>query len=250
VAVNDFSQNRSFSIELISSWDFRIDGPLTLPEDGTALYLFDLNAPAYADAQWWELLSIDEQQRAARFHFARDRQNYGATRALLRSLLGAYLQASPRELSFQYSDKGKPGLDSRHYGRRLVFNVSHSGDFALLGFSSRNAIGVDIEKIRVDFDSRAIAERFFSAREQKELSQIPADQQHRAFFRCWTRKEAFIKAIGEGLSHPLDQFDVSLNAAGPVLLATRPDASEAERWCVQAVDAGPGYAAAIAISKG
>ena len=241
-------QNRTFSIERISTGDLHIDAKPVLPEGSIALYVLDLKA--LAEANWRELLSSDEQQRADRFHFARDRQYYGATRALLRSLLGAYLGASPQELCFQYSDKGKPSLTSRYHGCGVVFNVSHSGDLALLGFGAApNAIGVDIEKIRDDFDTAAIARRFFSAREQGELAQLPADEQHQAFFRCWTRKEAFIKALGEGLSHPLDQFDVSLGACGPVSLTTRPVSDEAKRWWLQSVEVGQEYAAAFAVSN-
>ena len=241
-------QNRPVIVERISNPDFRIDGTPSLPEGGVALFLLDLSLMAGAESTWRELLSSDEQERAARFHFARDRQYFCAARASLRTLLGGYLKATPREVAFQYSDKGKPGLTSHRRSHAIAFNVSHSGDFALLGFTRSCEIGVDIEKIRDDFDSAAIARRFFSAHEQEQLSRLRADQQHHAFFRCWTRKEAFIKALGEGLSHPLDQFDVSLETAGPVSLTTRPDAGEAERWWLQSVDAGPGYAAAFAVA--
>lgn len=245
--MTEFLQSGTYNLERISKPDLQIDEALCLPE-GIALYLLDLKELAAAEAKWAELLSADEQQRAARFHFARDRQHYCATRALLRSLLGAYLGASPRELIFEYSDKGKPTLTSRH-DSGLAFNVSHSGDLAMLGFAVRDKIGIDIEKIRNDFDTTAIAQRFFSAAEQDQLSCLPASQQHEAFFHCWTRKEAFIKALGEGLSHPLDQFDVSLDPLGRVSLSTRPDPNEAERWWLQSVDAGSGYAAAFAVSK-
>lgn len=242
------AQNRTVIVEKISDADFRMDN-LPAPASGIILYLLDLEAMAGAEPKWRERLSSDERERAARFHFERDRQHYSATRAILRTLLGSYLEAPPRDLQFQYSDKGKPGLALRYEGRGLAFNASHSGDFGLLGFTRRSHIGVDIEKIRDDFDSASIARRFFSEREQDELSRFPADQQHHAFFRCWTRKEAFIKALGEGLSHPLHQFDVSLDTSGPVSLATRPEPAESERWWLQTIEAGPGYAAAFAVSN-
>ena len=213
------------------------------------LWHVDLDAGADTESRWREVLSTDERERAARFHFERDRQCYCVTRAALRTLLGGYLQANPRELSFQYSDKGKPSLASRYRDCNLAFNVSHSGDVALLGFTRRRQIGVDIEKIRDDFDTFAIARRFFSAREQEQLSSLPEDQQRHAFFRCWTRKEAFIKALGEGLSHPLDQFDVSLDGSASVSLTTRPDDEEAQRWHLASVESRAGYAAAYAISN-
>ena len=242
-------QNRAVIVEKISDADFRLDKTVPLPEAGPVLYMLDLRAIAGVEPKWSELLSSDERERAARFHFERDRQQYCATRAVLRILLGAYLQTSPHELEFQYSDKGKPALALRQEGSGLAFNASHSGDFALLGFTRCSHIGVDIEKIRDDFDTASIARLFFSAREQDELSRLPADQQHHAFFRCWTRKEAFIKALGEGLSHPLNQFDVSLGTSGQVSLTTRPEPEEAAHWWLQAVELGPGYEAAFAISN-
>jgi 4'-phosphopantetheinyl transferase len=219
-----------------------------VPENGIVLYLLDVRSGGELEAKWRDLLSSDELDRAARFHRELDRQCYCVTRGVLRALLAASLDVHPQELSFQYSDKGKPRLASS-YSRGLAFNVSHSGDFALLGFAENGDIGVDIEKIRDDFDSEAIARRFFSEREQDQLSRLPADQRHPAFFRCWTRKEAFIKAMGEGLSHPLNQFDVSLDSSGPVSLTTRPDPTEAERWWLRSVDVGKEYAAAFAASS-
>lgn len=243
------SHNGQVLLQKISDPDFRADQIVNLPGTDVVLYLVDLNSLAAAESKWRELLSVDERERAARFHFERDRQRYCATRAILRTLLGRYLQAPAKDLSFVYSDKGKPELAAGYQECGLAFNVSHSGDFALLGFGRRRHIGVDIEKIRDDFDTGAIARRFFSLREQDQLSRLPADQQHHSFFLCWTRKEAFIKALGEGLSHPLSQFDVSLETSGPVSLTTRPDAEEAGLWWLQSVDAGLAYAAAVAVSN-
>jgi 4'-phosphopantetheinyl transferase len=237
------------AIKKISNSDFRGDEMRPLPEGGIALYVLDLRAMATAESRWLGLLSADERDRAARFHFERDRRYYCAARGILRILLGGYVKTPPPELNFAYSEKGKPALASPCVGSRLAFNVSHSGDLALLGFTPLRHIGVDIEKIREDFDSAAIARRFFSSQEQIQLSSLPSHQQHQAFFRCWTRKEAFIKAIGEGLSHPLSQFDVTLNDSGTVSLTTRPEAAQAERWWLQSVDAGAGYAAAFAVSR-
>jgi len=117
----------------------------------------------------------------------------------------------------------------------------------LLAFAEGRQVGIDVEKLRRDFATSEIAERFFSIAEREALRALPQDQRHEAFFRCWTRKEAFIKALGEGLSHPLDQFDVSLAPGGPaVLLATRPDAQEAKRWKLWNIYVPGDYAAALA----
>jgi 4'-phosphopantetheinyl transferase len=246
--VRNSPQNRSVVIERLSGSGPRIGEEFSVPVNGTVLYLLDVRSMGAPESRWRDLLSSDELDRAARFHFERDRQCYCVARGVLRAQLGAYLQVRPQELRFHYSDKGKPRLAPPHSGRAIAFNVSHSGDFALLGFAETVEIGVDIEKIRDDFDSAAIAGRFFSAREQDQLSRLPAEERHPAFFRCWTRKEAFIKALGDGLSHPLNQFDVSLDSSNPISLTTRPDPTEAERWWLQSVEVGEGYAAAFAVS--
>ena len=240
---------RSVILRKISSVPVGSDQKLSLSDREVVLYLLDLRSMDASQAKWQHLLSEDEQQRAAHFHFERDRHSYGVTRGSLRSLLADYLGSSPEKLIFRYSNKGKPALAAPHSNCDIAFNVSHSGDFALLGFTRRKEIGVDIEKIRDDFDGAAIARRFFSAQEQEQLERLPAHQQHHAFFRCWTRKEAFIKALGDGLSHPLSQFDVSLHGSAEVSLNTRPEAKEAKRWWLQAVDIAPDYAAAFAVSE-
>ena len=136
----------------------------------------------------------------------------------------SYVASEPAELVFRYSEKDKPSLALA--GNRVEFNVSHSGTRALLAFARGRALGVDVEKIREDLDPDALAHRFFSSEEQSQLAALPTSEKFHGFFRCWTRKEAFIKAKGAGLSLPLDQFDVSLRPGEEnALLATRPDRS-------------------------
>ena len=126
--------------------------------------------------------------------------------------------------------------------------MSHSGGIALYAFARRREIGVDVEQIRSDFDIEPIARRFFSVLEQQQLAALPEDSRVEAFFRCWTRKEAYIKAVGDGLSLPLSQFDVSLDClATNALLATRPDGSEAGHWMLREVPGGAGYSAALCV---
>ncbi len=249
--LTDFLNQRPPSVKKIASADFRL-AAIPLPTADLDLWHIDLDATAHtpeAEASWRSLLSPDERERADRFHFDQDRQSFSATRAILRILLAAYLGTLPQQVLFAFSEKGKPRLAGPHGSCGLAFNVSHSGSAALLGFSLRSHIGVDIEKIRSDFDTDAIAKRFFSPAEQEHLSRLPAERRPLDFFRCWTLKEAFIKALGEGLSHPLHQFDVAMDPEGPVRLTTRPSAREAEHWRLQTVDVGPGYAAAYAISR-
>jgi len=193
-------------------------------------------------------LSADESGKAARYHFRKDRDHYIAARGLLRRLLGLYLARSPQSLRFTYGAYGKPALDGLPGAEDLRFNVSHSHELALYAFARGRDVGVDIEHMRADFAGDDIAARFFSAHEVSMLRTLPTPQRTRAFFNCWTRKEAYIKARGEGLSHPLDQFDVSLIPGEPAaLLGTRGDPQELTRWSLHALDAGEGYAAAVVV---
>jgi 4'-phosphopantetheinyl transferase len=232
----------------ITDSGFQLEAPLSLPEDEVQLWRIDLEAVGTDESGWRKTLSSDELDRASRFHFPLDRQRFAASRSLLRILLAGYLATDPAAVSFSYSEKGKPSLGARHAGSNLQFNISHSGGVSLLAFARGREIGVDVEQLRSDFEVEAIARRFFSPSEQRQLAAMPAEKSVDAFFRCWTRKEAYIKAIGDGLSLPLDQFDVSLDAGETnALLATRPDASETGHWLLREVPAGPGYIAALCV---
>jgi 4'-phosphopantetheinyl transferase len=232
----------------ITDVGFQIEARLALSEDEVHLWRVDLEAVGAEESHWQTLLSPDEVTRAARFHFARDRQRFVAARAWLRRILANYLAMDARDVVFAYSKKEKPSLGPAHEGRGVSFNVTHSGGIALLAFALRREIGVDVEQVRRDLDLEALARRFFSTHEQNQIAALPADEKVEAFFRCWTRKEAYIKATGDGLSLPLSQFDVSL-AAGETnaLLVTRPDGAEAGRWRLQDVSAGEGYVGAICV---
>jgi len=190
-----------------------------------------------------EILSPDELERASRFRFEKHRAQFLLTRGTLRSLLGSYLEVSPREVAFEYSKYDKPRLKDCP---KLDFNLSHTEGMAIFGFTGGHRIGVDIERLRADFRADEIAERFFSSREREVLREIPEERRHESFFRVWTRKEAYIKALGEGLSHPLHQFDVSLDDAA-ALLATRPNASDAQRWQLENLKIAPEFIAAAAV---
>ena len=191
------------------------------------------------------LLSDDERERASRFHFARDRDRYVVGRGVLRTLLGDYADVGPELVRFRYGPQGKPRLAIR--GPR--FNVSHSGAVALYAFSSSGELGIDVELYRPEFAREHIAERFFSPTEVATLRSLPEDVQPQAFLACWTRKEAYIKARGEGLALPLDRFDVSLHPDEPAaLLRTAWSTEEPAQWrFTDLSDAASGYLAAVAI---
>lgn len=234
----------------IADADFQIAAPLALPKDEVQLWRVDLAAVRPNESRWRKLLSPDESERASRFHFLRDRQSYVASRGILRIILAGYLSADPHELSFSYSKKEKPSLGPVHGESQVKFNVTHSSAVAMYAFTRQREVGVDVEQIRRDIEVESIANRFFSLHEQEELAAFPAEQRVDAFFRCWTRKEAYIKATGDGLSLPLSQFDVSLALGvqdSNALLATRPDASEARRWFLREVPGGLDHIAAICV---
>lgn len=194
------------------------------------------------------LLSEDENFRMMRFHFEKDRDNFLFARSMLRILLASYLGIPPAELRFAYSAHGKPSLAASSVS--LEFNLSHSNGDVLIATCLGRKIGVDIESVRHDLDVHEIAHRFFSEKEHATLRATPAASRYDTFFACWTRKEAFVKARGEGLSCPLDSFDVSAGVnEEEVELTTRPNRWEARRWIVRSVNGLPGMAAAMAVSK-
>ena len=189
-----------------------------------------------------EVLSPDERDKAAQFHFDKDCNRYIAARAILRQLIGRYEDVPPASIQFTYNAYGKPGLD----GSSLRFNASHSADLALFAFARNRNVGVDIERIRPDFASWEIASQFFCQDEIAALRALPPEAQTAAFFACWTRKEAFIKAHGSGLSLPLHKFAVSV--AGPArLLRTDFDPPAAQHWTLHDLLVAEGFAAAVAL---
>ena len=193
-------------------------------------------------------LAADELARAERFYFDRDREHFVVARGVLRVILGRTLNRAPESLSFCYGSHGKPALAGELDRDAIHFSVSHSNGVALYAVTRGREVGVDLEHIRTDLAVAEIAERFFSRREITTLRTLPPELQCQAFFHCWTRKEAYIKARGEGLSLPLDQFDVSLLPGEPAaVLGTRQDPSEASRWSLLELDPAPGYAAALAV---
>ncbi|HEY7414459.1 MAG TPA: 4'-phosphopantetheinyl transferase superfamily protein [Ktedonobacteraceae bacterium] len=212
------------------------------------VWLAELEQPARTVQQLASVLSEDESLRARRFYFERDRRRFIVARGVLRRILGWYLDLPPALLQFTYGPRGKPSLLAASGGERLRFNVSHSHELALYAVTRDRELGVDIEFMRPLDDAENIARHFFSASEQATLRSLPASLKHQAFYNCWTRKEAYIKATGEGLSQPLDEFDVSLAPGEPAKLLSvvgKPD--EVRRWSFEALQPPAGYAAALAV---
>jgi len=219
---------------------------LSLPRHEVHVWRAALDQPQSL-SDFYAVLAPGEKDRAARFHFQKDREHFITARGLLRRLLSGYLKIKPHDLSFGYSAYGKPFLVGEQAGD-LRFNVSHSHGLALFAFAHDRDLGIDLEQIRPEVAGEQIAERFFSAGEVTTLRRLPASQQAAAFFNCWTRKEAYIKARGEGLSLPLNQFDVSLAPGEPAaLLHTRIAAGETSRWTMVELAPEAGYKAALVI---
>ncbi|HEY4001849.1 MAG TPA: 4'-phosphopantetheinyl transferase superfamily protein, partial [Candidatus Xenobia bacterium] len=191
-----------------------------------------LDVPDGVRARLVDTLSEDERVRADRFYFERDRRHFQVARGMVRHLLGHVAGLGPGAVSFHYGPRGKPSVDG------LEFNLSHSGELALLGVSFDQPLGVDIERCRPMPDAEAIARRFFSPRECEALLALPAEAREEAFFRCWTRKEAYIKALGSGLMTSLQGFSVDVGEVARILEIAGDDP---RRWTMHRWRPAPGY---------
>ncbi len=177
-----------------------------------------LDDPSLDSEGGQDLLSDDERERAARFRFERHRRRYLAAHIALHEILGRYLAISPAKLSFEFGANGKPRLlPAMECG--LEFNLSHSNEMALIAVTRGRELGVDVEHVRQTFEFQEVAERFFTVKEVAALRSLPEALQRQAFFKCWTSKEAFLKAKGTGLSGPLDEVEISLTHDQQVRIA-------------------------------
>jgi 4'-phosphopantetheinyl transferase len=212
---------------------------LALQEDELHIWLAWLDVEPQERTRLCSYLNKDEVSRAQRFIFPRDRDHFIVARGRLRELLGKYLHCPPNAVQFKTGRYGKLSLlDDRD---QLRFNLSHSHGLALYGFCMARELGIDTEKIRPQFAGEGIAERYFSETEQRELAELPKELRDTAFFLCWTRKEAYIKAHGDGLQIALDSFDVSLKPGEPETLRS----VDSGRWSMRSFTPAPEFVAAI-----
>jgi 4'-phosphopantetheinyl transferase len=194
------------------------------------------------------MLSTSERERAAKFKFDVHRNRFIAGRGWLRSILGRYLQTDPALLDFTYSKLGKPALSLSFESARLDFNLAHSEDVALLAVTQLGPVGVDVECIRPIKNVEDLVARFFSRRENEIFQKLPLDKRPAAFFNLWTRKEALLKATGEGIAGGLDRVEVSFLADEPARLLALPEGSgEATQWSLSELMPASGFCGAIAI---
>jgi 4'-phosphopantetheinyl transferase len=222
---------------------------LSLPDDEVHVWRINLDVAPEQVQACHDILSSDEQATAARFYFQKDRDQYIVARGVLRTILSRYLDVAPDQIQFSYGSHGKPTLTNSLGVEIVNFNVSHSHKLALVGVTRGRQLGIDLEYIQKDFACEEIARRVFSPQEIATLNDLPGDLRHEAFFNCWTRKEAYIKARGLGLSYPLNQFEVSLIPGEPAQLigVGDDDLFEASRWLLQELEVGSRYAGALAV---
>jgi 4'-phosphopantetheinyl transferase len=194
------------------------------------------------------MLSPDERARASRFHFPQHRLAYVFAHVVLRDVLSRYLQCSRREIRFAENAFGKPFLDDVSGGRAVEFSLSHSGGLVVVGLCRGRRIGIDVEEIRPMDDISAIAESYFTPQECAFILREQRLGRQHAFWSCWTRKEAYVKAVGKGLSIPLNSFDTLISRREPVaFLEGGPDLGDKAIWQVMNLDLRKGYVTAIAV---
>ena len=220
----------------------------SLPRGALHLWTSGLDRPPAEVEPLVATLSADERDRAGRFHFERDRRRFTVGRGFLRTLLAHYLGRSAAALEFRYGPHGKPELAGRETGAGLRFNLSHSGGRALCALACNVEVGADLELMRSLDNLDGLAATVFSAQELAALRALPTTERLVAFYRCWTRKEAFIKALGDGLSCPLDRFDVTLGPGEPArLLRIAGDPDGPARWSMHAFEDGE-WVGAVAVA--
>jgi 4'-phosphopantetheinyl transferase len=194
--------------------------------------------------RWLErVLSAEEAARAERLVFATDRHRYVAAHGLLRLILAGYLGTGPEGVTLERDAGGKPRLA---YPERLRFNLSHSGSRGLVAVSAEREVGIDIERIREMGDLEGLVQACFSPSEQAALAAVPASQRLRTFFAGWTRKEAFLKALGDGLARSLDSFSLPLAPVEPARLLRPPGAPGC--YTLRALEPAPGYVGALVVA--
>lgn len=216
-----------------------------MPEDPHIdVWICRLDAGDRHLANWRRLLSTDEVERCNRFVFQHDRQKFIAARGQLRQILARYVEIKPELLQFGYATHGKPYLPARI--NDIHFNLSHSSFLAAIAVSRVKEVGIDIEEIRPIKED--IAKRFFSEAENEGLGRLPPDDRLRGFYNVWTRKEALIKALGSGLSTPLDSFDVSVDDREEVRVrGACADLQNGESWIISGFRPYPGFVGSLAV---
>lgn len=240
----------SLRVTVFDDFAFYSQGELSLSSDEVHVWRAFLEQEESHINELARTLSENELLKAKSFYFQKDQRRFVVTHGILRKILGWYLNIEPKRLKFSYGRHGKPTLTGVTDGHSLCFNMSHSHSLALFAFTWGRKIGVDVEYVRSMPDAEEIADRFFSPQENAVFRRVPAGKKLEAFFNCWTRKEAFLKAVGDGLSRSLDSFEVSLFPGEPAqLLGVGGDPLEASRWHLRALAPAHGYVGAFVVER-
>jgi 4'-phosphopantetheinyl transferase len=210
------------------------------------VWKINLAVPPAETSRLGNFLSAPEREQGARFHFAQDQRRFVVRRAILRRLLAASLETKPATVQFKILSHGKPQVSGQKSSDGLQFSCSHSADLALVALARGRELGVDLEQHRPLAEAEELAGKFFSSSEISELAALPEPLKTAAFFNGWTRKEAFLKAIGLGLAFPLDRFSVALTPdRSAALLSVDDDLKAAQKWTMISLDVRPDYSAAL-----
>lgn len=233
-------------------WHKPLNPPI-LANNQAHIWLANLDLSTVEIERLTTFLSPDEIARANKFKFNRDKKKFIAARGILRKLLANYLQITANNVEFGYGERGKPNLAPSMLDRYLQFNLSHSQDYALYGFTRHCSIGVDLEHLRSLDDAAKIAQRFFSAAESALISSLTGEEQTRVFFQLWTAKEAYLKATGEGLAGLLDEVEISMTPESPessvTLISVQGDRQNTANWSMTSFIPATDYVATVAIEK-
>jgi len=233
--------------ELDCSWAYP-PADITLNDDAVHVWCASLNQTVSCVERLTRSLSREECTRAECFYFAKDRLGFVVRRGLLRTILSYYLDIQPDRVKFRYGSHGKPELAEMFLRSTLRFNLSHSERLALYAVTRLRSVGVDVEYVRPIADAAEIVQRYFSLQERAAFLELPASLRLLGFFNCWTRKEAYLKALGDGLARPLDAFAVSLAPGDSARLRSiEGSPRDASRWFLQEMVPASGYVAALAV---
>ena len=232
----------------VSSWHYASQNAGNMIMDNSEVHVWRASLDRNESMMFriYQTLAPDERSRAAKFHFQKDRGRFVIRRGLLRAILGLYLDLEPGRLKFVYGPNGKPALASETGGDRLHFNLTHSQGLALFAVTYGRELGIDLEHLAPHVALEEIAETFFSSEEVKALSALPRNEQQRGILVSWTRKEAYLKATGDGLSVPLDEVQESSGLGYlPNILVTGQDGKQVSRWSIEPLAPGPEYVASL-----
>ncbi|MDT8368394.1 MAG: 4'-phosphopantetheinyl transferase superfamily protein [Longimicrobiales bacterium] len=232
--------------EAASAWPPSPPRPSFAPGD-IHLFRVGLDVPDHRLQRLHRFLATGERARAERFHDSRDARRYVVGRATLRSVLARYLVCAPVEVVIATEASGRPIVPSACRHGPLFFNVTHAGDLALVAVTGIAPIGVDVEEIHEIAEMERLADRFFSPEESRALRELPGDLRTAAFFRCWTRKEAVLKATGEGLAGDLGRFEVTLDPAPARVVRWDGRSGRSAGWNLRHLAPAPGFVGALAL---